>query len=367
MTNHIHISLRNLSWLVILLTIGILAAGALTRASADSPGGASFNGISGHISVETGDAVQSGPPSQAPEKEDAIPIEVVDFDFANVSQELLQQVSEQLQAGDSAQDGNDTPNEPEQPAVPVPTEITGMSLTGSRPIVPVVPADGAEGDGNPDNADLIGEEKCECKQLTAWLAEPTVKVARRVVKRKTTDRYEVTVTIPYKWSLDCTNGEFEKEDKCSGNLKFSVQGEGFQYVLRGEFLGANPPHGEAIIEDGLARQKGEGPDIEVTCTGGEKCADSTDEGKFQYRLILNSTTKKITGKVLVTITTECQGQNEGKPISRTASIFVDSRLSGGVDEDLSDYDGDGRFHEFDHDDKDPNVKDDPKATVPNDK
>ena len=63
----------------------------------------------------------------------------------------------------------------------------------------------------------------------------------------------------------------------------------------------------------------------------------------------------------VIIITECPGKNDGEAISREANIYVEARQKGGVNEGESDYDGDGRLNQFDHDDEDPYVMDDPAA------
>lgn len=91
MTNHSRLNLRQLSWLVILLTISILAAGALTRAFADSPEVTRSNDASGQSTVETVEIIPSGLPSQDLREEASIPLQVVDSNLATVDQELPQQ------------------------------------------------------------------------------------------------------------------------------------------------------------------------------------------------------------------------------------------------------------------------------------
>ena len=210
--------------------------------------------------------------------------------------------------------------------------MTGGTSMPSEPSVP-----GLEGVPAEPGLDIKDGEDCECQQLTAWLVKPTVKIDKRGL------RQVVTVTIPYEWKLEC-DGASSFKDRCSGDLKFSVKAVGWQYVTKdGARLDAKlPPHGEEIIEGGKTKPKGAGPDIEVTCTGRPYCKGDTGKGQFQYRFVLNAT-DKLTGKVLVTITSKC-GETT---TARTAMIYVDSSLRGGVDEPYSDYDGDEKLNKHD--------------------
>ena len=91
MTNHSRINIGKLSWLVILLAVGILASGALTRAFADSSEVIRIDDSSGQVSTETVEIILSGPPSEDSGEEDSIPIQVVEFDFADLNDDLAEQ------------------------------------------------------------------------------------------------------------------------------------------------------------------------------------------------------------------------------------------------------------------------------------
>ena len=376
MTNHIHISLRNLPWLVILLAVGILASGALTRAFADSSEVIRIDDSSGQsttdtVEIETVEIILSGRPSEDSGEEDSIPIQVVEFDFADVNDDPAEQDQVEIvvvelepvevpqgdapqldpsqglhpehgQSGpnDGAQDGNDTPTEPEQPAVPVPPEITDMDLTGSNPISPATPGDGVEGDENTDNAALT--DKCECLDLTASLGQARGRAANkypRVTVVKDGSWRDVTVTIPYQWNLDCTNLEVDSNE-CKGTLKLRAEAIGWEYILsNGQRIPVNPiPEADRV------------KNIEVACESeGDKCADASDKGEFKLEFRLN-TTSKLTGNVHVWITTIC-GDTE---TTRKAVIDVDTYFSTNVNRPNSDWDGDGAKNKDEKHDFDPN-------------
>lgn len=381
MTNISRLTIGQLSWVVLVLTISILAVGTMTKAFADQPERISLDDLSGQIDIEMVEIIQVGPPSQDSAGEAVIPIQVVDLNFETVDQELPQHDPEEfveveiepvdLQQGDvpqldpsqglqldpeppasddSSEQDNDSPTEPEQPPVPVESELVELGLTGDTPLLPgpfIPDAFAPEPEDVPIEPEMVDtdDEDCKCDELTAAVVKPTVKTTKRGL------RQQVTVTIPYEWSLDCEGDATRYNDRCSGELNFDVKADGWQYVDKdGAFLDAKlPPHGEAIIEGGKAKQKGEGPAIEVTCVGRNYCKDSTGKGQFQYSFLLTATSK-MTGKVLFTVTTEC----EGETVAHEAMIYVDSSLRGGVDEPYSDYDGDGVLNEFDKQPQDPN-------------
>ena len=139
MTNHNRLNIGRLSWLVILLSIGILAVGSMTKTFADSPGMTGFNDISGgQISIEP---ETTGLPSDSP------PFQMIIDSPATITPPTLDEIDVSAlpkPADDTVQYGNDTPADPEQPkaddpaeperpAVPMESELLRLDLSGPAP------------------------------------------------------------------------------------------------------------------------------------------------------------------------------------------------------------------------------------------
>ena len=235
MTNHISLNLRQLSWLVILLTVGILAVGTMTRAYARSPEVTGFHDFRGQISIEP---ETTGLPSDSP------PFQMIIDSPATITPPSLGEIDvsplpnlEQSTVDDNVQDSNDTPADPEQPkaddsaeperpAVPMESELLRLDLSGSGPIDsgaqnPQANDAGAQ-DNNSDSPPPVSDndvdpQKAKSKEIADRLKKDGYKVkveskgGKRVVTGTKTDE-RGRVVDEYIYEID-ENGKVTKSSR----------------------------------------------------------------------------------------------------------------------------------------------------------